>query len=295
MEETDELYDVRNNFYLGDYQGCLQAAQAARPSTDSVREERDCFLYRSYIAQGNYSLVLGEVDESNSTIALRAVRLLALYHSGEKHKPKVLDTIKSLMSDGISSNSAMLQLVSAVVYFREKNIDEALRAVHASRSLEAIALGVQLYIAMNRVPYAEKELKRMQALSEDATMTQLANAWTCLALGGSKCQEGYQIYQELSDRHGSTVKLLNGMAAAQIMQGNFEEADALLQDALKKNASDSDTLANLITVSIHLKKPPEIAARCQKTLDEQAYVHPLVADIRAMNDAFDRSALKFAL
>ena len=62
-------------------------------------------------------------------------------------------------------------------------------------------------------------------------------------------------------------------------QGAFEEAETLLQEALTKAPSDPDTLANLITVTQHLDKAPEISTRLLAQLKAKAPGHPLVTSL----------------
>lgn len=80
----------------------------------------------------------------------------------------------------------------------------------------------------------------------------------------TKIQDAIYIYEELIDKYGGTLFLLNGIAVAKMQMGLFEEAETALQDSLTKNTSDADTLANLIVVSQHLDRPQEVINRYLK-------------------------------
>lgn len=51
-------------------------------------------------------------------------------------------------------------------------------------------------------------VQAMSAVDDDSTLTQLAIAWTGLAMGGSKAQEAAYAFQELGDKYTWTVRLL---------------------------------------------------------------------------------------
>ncbi|RVX00518.1 Coatomer subunit epsilon-1 [Vitis vinifera] len=103
------------------------------------------------------------------------------------------------------------------------------------------ALNVQIFLKMHRSDYAEKQLKIMQQMDEDHTLTQLANAWLNLAVGGSKIQEAYLIFQDFSEKYQMTGLILNGKAVCCMHMGHFDEAESLLLEALNK-ASDINKL-----------------------------------------------------
>ena len=49
-----------------------------------------------------------------------------------------------------------------------------------------------------------------------------------------KAQDAAYIFEELIDKHGSSATLLNGLAVSKMQQGQFEEAETHLQDAINK-------------------------------------------------------------
>ena len=52
--------------------------------------------------------------------------------------------------------------------------------------------------------------------------------------GPTKANEAMLVYEELIDKYGSSALLLNGLAAAKMQLGLFEEAEAHLLEALTK-------------------------------------------------------------
>lgn len=61
MSEPDDLFTLRNHFWLGSYQLAIAEGSGLGRLPESLRVERDEFIYRSYLALGQYSIVLEEV------------------------------------------------------------------------------------------------------------------------------------------------------------------------------------------------------------------------------------------
>ena len=75
----DELFDVRNAYFMGNYQLCIKEAQKIKNTVnDAIKLTRDVFMYRSYLCQKKFSVIMDEISNL-STVELRAVRLLAEY------------------------------------------------------------------------------------------------------------------------------------------------------------------------------------------------------------------------
>ncbi|XP_008658333.1 uncharacterized protein [Zea mays] len=85
MASPDLLFNLRNLFYLGAYQAAinnidilgLDAAAAA---------ERDAIVFRSYIALGSYQVRTHLASGASAATSLQAVKLLALYLTGDKRR-----------------------------------------------------------------------------------------------------------------------------------------------------------------------------------------------------------------
>ncbi|XP_006356904.1 coatomer subunit epsilon-1-like isoform X2 [Solanum tuberosum] len=280
----DPLFGLRNNFYIGAYQAAINNSDVPNLSADDA-VERDTLVYRSYIALGSYQLVINEIDDSAAT-PLQAVKLLALYLSSPDNKETVITSLHELLGDSAIGNNPILRLIAGIVFMHEQDYNEALKHTNAGGTMELHALNVQIFIKMHRSDYAEKQLRIMQQADEDHTLTQLANAWLNLAVGGSKIQEAYLIFQDFSEKNQMTSPILNGKAVCCMHMGNFDEAETLLLEALNKDTKDSETLANLVVCSLHLGKP---YTRYLSQLKISHPDHMLVGRAASAEEIFDRA------
>ncbi|KAL9452945.1 hypothetical protein AB3S75_005669 [Citrus x aurantiifolia] len=280
----DHLFNLRNNFYLGAYQAAINNSDLTNLSPDDA-VERDCLVYRSYIALGSYQLVISEIDESAAT-PLQAVKLLALYLSSPDNKESTISSLKEWLSDPAIGSNATLRLIAGIIFMHEEDYNEALKHTNAGGTMELHALNVQIFLKMHRSDYAERQLRAMQQIDEDHTLTQLANAWLNLAVGGSKIQEAYLIFQDFSEKYPMTGLILNGKAVCCMHMGNFDEAEGLLLDALNKDAKDPETLANLVVCSLHQGKSTS------RYLNQLKLTHPdhmLVKRASSGDESFERA------
>ncbi|XWS17981.1 hypothetical protein CRYUN_Cryun32bG0003100 [Craigia yunnanensis] len=230
-------------------------------------------------------LVINEIDDSAAT-PLQAVKLLALYLSNPHDKESTISSLKEWLADPAIGNNAILRLIAGIVFMHEEDYNEALKHTNAGGTMELHALNVQIFIKMHRSDYAERQLRVMQQIDEDHTLTQLANAWLNLAMGGSKIQEAYLIFQDFSEKYTMTGLILNGKAVCCMHMGNFDEAETLLLEALNKDAKDPETLANLVVCSLHLGKSSS------RYLSQLKLTHPehiLVKRASSAEDSFERA------
>ena len=106
-------------------------------------------------------------------------------------------TLNEWLTGPQTGNPSTLQLIAAIIYLHEDNTKDALRCIHLGATMEHLALTTQIYLQMNRPELAQKTVRSMQQADEDATLTQLAIAWTHLATGGAKLQEAAYIFDEV--------------------------------------------------------------------------------------------------
>jgi len=288
---------VRNSYYLGLYQQCINEAQRVKVPDAGKSIERDVFMYRAYIAQQKYSVVLSEITNSSAS-QLQAVRLYAEYLQAAAHQPEQLDDLVKSVESKLSANTdvenTILPLLAASIYFHQSNSDAALRVLHNTESLEASALGVQVLLSINRVDLAKKELKLMIDADEDATLTQLAQAWLNLAIGGDKLQDAYYIFQEMADKNQASSLLLNGQASCLIGQNKIDEAESVLQEAINKDPDCPETLINMVVLSQQLGKAAEVTNRYISQLKSSHQYHSYINDMTVKEHEFDRLVLQYA-
>jgi len=294
-QEPDDLYTLRNRFWLGDYQMAIAEGNNLSRSVkdEQLKVEKDEFVYRSYIGLGQYGIVLNEVKE-DAPVRLQAVKLLAEYFEAkDKNSEDVADIVKRVdemaAKYGSSKTESTAQLVCAFVYDREDRNEEAFKAIHLQTNLEQMVLWAQLCLKIWRTDLAAEHYAKLQKIDEDAPLTQLVGAWVNLAHGGDKVKEAAFAYEELIDKFDASISLLNGVACCHMHLGEFDEAEKYLLQAISKGPNP-ETLVNLLAVSIHLNKDQEVQDRYISQLKTQYPSHPSVVKMIRCEDAFDRVA-----
>lgn len=292
--ENDVLFEIKNAYCIGNFQQCINEAQKAKLNSPSQQLEKDVFMYRAYVAQRKYGVVINEI-RSSSPPELQSVRTLALYLAGDADKKfDIVNNLEEKLKAVGDADGNTVLLMGALIYYHEQNYDAVLRLLQKSDHLECCALMLQTYLKINRADLAKKELKKMKSLDEDCTITQLCQAWLNLYKGGEKLQEAYYIFQELGDKYSSTPLLLNGQAASLLAMAKHEEAEPLLQEALDKDPNCPETLINMIVLSQHLGKPLEVCSRYLNQLKDTHNDHPFVQEYRSKEQEFERLVKQYA-
>jgi hypothetical protein len=65
--EPDELYTLRNLFWLGNYQLAINEANTLNKLPSHLVIEKQEYVYRSYIALEQYHIVMNEIKENAKT------------------------------------------------------------------------------------------------------------------------------------------------------------------------------------------------------------------------------------
>ena len=284
----DELFSLKNLFNLGCYQQAISEAISAHPSSDESNIEAKFFMYRAYIEQGQYRLVLDEV-RADAPPSLLAVKTLAAYLSG--NTGVAVEQIKELL--GNAAGNWHVLLVAATIFCHEKDFKSALQHTHQNTQLDVMALVTYIYLALHRTELAKKHLAAMQAQDDDATLTKLAAGWVAMHEGGDKYQDALYEFQELGEKYSMSLMLLNSMAVCQMQMGKFRDAEELLQQAQSKSSNDVNTMANMAVCAQHLEKAPEVINRYVNQLKDAAPKHPWAERHDELTASFDRCAAQF--
>jgi coatomer protein complex subunit epsilon len=297
--DVDELWSMRNQFAVGNFDAALNEAEMARIDDQKSKTERDFYVARALLAKGEVSRVLKEVPETHPALELRALRQLALVlspavASAPEQRQKSLATLKAWSEQDATANAG-LALMTGIAFSAAGDANEALRALRArgQPSLEAMHLSTVIYTSMDRADAAKRVLEQMQAKDEDSTITQLSAAWVALALGGEeKNREAVYILQELIGKWQATPLLVGALSVALLQQGKFADAEKALAHCQQANPSEASLLVNRIACAQHENKSTAELMALLKALSPN---HSFFAGLAAQSSAFDQAAKAYAL
>jgi len=301
-DTVDELYDVKTAYYIGAFAQCINVAQKAKVgNNDDLKLERDCYVYRSYVNQKKYGVIFDEIRDSTSEPALKAIRLYAGFMNNIKSDDALSSAVSSFeqLFSGLDPQAKLAWLPSVLLascYYHAGDTDGAMRTLAGavSDALEIKALMIQCLLAIDRVDLARKELRKMQEIDEDATITQLAGAWCSLFIGGEKLQDSYYTFQELADKTKSTSLLLNGMAAAYLGQNKQDEADGVISESQQLDDNCAETLINAIKNRFLAGRGIESGTRFLSELRSNHSNHLYMKDFAKKEAEFDMLAAQYA-
>lgn len=292
-EINQTLFDARNFYYIGNFLNCINTVV---PEQSTGTPELLAYAYYAYLAIDSGRLISGEIKENNPTALIAFRHVLDYIEKPAKREEIVQYFVEKVQEQqqGTKTDDTNIWLIAAAIVFcREELYDNALKSLHGIDDLECMAVTIQCLLKLNRVDLAKQMLTKMQEKSDDATLTQLAQAWVGIALGGEHITEAYHIFQEFCDKYSPTPLLLNGKAVCHIGQEKYEDAEDVLKEALAKKHNDYDTLINMIVLSHLTGKGSEVANRYIEQLKQFYPDSSFVTDYSKKEDEFDRLSLQY--
>lgn len=246
-------------------------------------------MYRSYLATNRYRVVLDEISVSNSGDLL-AVRLFADYLLNKNKFADLIELFEKKIRGSEEIHNAW-KVIASIMYIHENQLEEALRVLNGSSDLECQAIQVYIFLRMNRLDLAKKILTVMTEKSEDDTLTQLAQAWLNIEIGGEKLQDAHYIFDDFKDKLTPSVLLLNNLAVCALGQHKFsddEETQNYLREGLDKEPNNYDLLVNYIFLTQQTDKNAEtVVNRYVSLLRETCKNSELVEDLAKKEIEFD--------
>ncbi|XP_064546890.1 coatomer subunit epsilon [Drosophila montana] len=282
------LFDARNEYYIGNFMGSINFVL---PEQGTAGAELLSYMYLSYLAIDSGRIIASDIKE-NTTTPLLALRLV---HEAFEQPSRTEELLEKL-TDKVASDedeTNIWHIATAIVYCYDGQFENALKILHGSNNLESMALSVQCLLRLQRVDLAKQLVAKMQEISDDATLTQLAQAWVALAQGTEQMQDAFHIYQEFCEKFKPTPALLNGQAVVHLGLERYEEAEAVLRESLTKKHNDYDTLINMMVLSHLTGKSTETITRYWEQLRQFYPKSDFVIDLDKKSAEFDRLCLEY--
>lgn len=133
MDEESILFGLRNLFTVGNYQTVINEVSSSTGLFSSeAKLEAQTYLYRSYVAQGKYNLVVNDIGAENPEASLRAIQLLASYLADkQKNTETFVAKANELLEEGSNRINAVVQVVLATIMVHAGHLEDALRMLHS--------------------------------------------------------------------------------------------------------------------------------------------------------------------
>eukprot|EP00408_Alexandrium_pacificum_P018414 CAMPEP_0171184000 /NCGR_PEP_ID=MMETSP0790-20130122/15567_1 /TAXON_ID=2925 /ORGANISM="Alexandrium catenella, Strain OF101" /LENGTH=339 /DNA_ID=CAMNT_0011648991 /DNA_START=65 /DNA_END=1082 /DNA_ORIENTATION=+ len=287
----DELQEVRDNFYVGNFQKAFQLCESTTASNDISQAELGATLARCCLSLQIFDRL--KVMQNSEVPGQRACAILAviLKSKNEQQKGAAKERLAALAKETQDMSSAMLAAISLAI---DGSYADAVQLTKAHPTLEMQALAVFFCLICNQVTMAEKLLHEMSGSNDDSASYRLATAAVKLATGDP--EEAYLTYCDLTtqlppsegdDSGTGSVLLQTGKALANMQRGMYTEAVDDLTRAAALAPNDPDVLVNLCCCMTHLEKKDDFQQNYAK-LEQACPTHPYVVKTQSISSVFAR-------
>ncbi|PHH88132.1 hypothetical protein CDD83_7936 [Cordyceps sp. RAO-2017] len=281
-----ELINIQNHFHQGQYQEVVDFDTSSFSPENSLPAR--VLQLRARIALGQANDVLAQV-KGKSEPEMEAIGALAELSLGKK--ASAVQTIEKLASS--AADNVTVQIVGGTVLQAAGKSEEALALLSQHQaSLEAVSLIVQIHLEQNRTDLAVKEVTAARRWAQDSLLVNLAEAWVGLREGGEKYQQAFYVFEELAQAPStSSIRSLVSQAVCEIHLGRLEEAQAALEQALKKDPEYVEAIANMLVLKAISGSD---ATESMESLKKLGPDHRLLVDLEEKSALFDKAASKYS-
>ncbi|PSR90348.1 coatomer subunit epsilon [Coniella lustricola] len=286
-----ELINIHAAFHQYQYESVLNDFDPSSFSPENHLAARVLQL-RARIALGQAEEVAEEVKGEDKPELIAVSALATLRQGDEDAAAKIVEDLLESSGDSAGEN-AIVQVLGGTVLAAAGKGEEALALLGRHQgNLDAVALIVQLYLQQNRNDLAVKEVTAARRWAQDSILVNMAESWVGLRLGGEKYQQAFYVFEELAQAPStSSAQTLVAQAVAELHLGRTEEAQAALDQALKKDPEYAEAIANSAVLQVIIgKQPTELLA----SLKSAAPKHSLIVDLEEKSQLFDSAASKFS-
>ncbi|KAL7942128.1 coatomer subunit epsilon [Trichoderma barbatum] len=281
-----ELINIHTHFYQSQYQEVIDFDTSSFSSENALPAR--LLQLRARLALGQAEDVLADV-QGEAVPDLEAVGALAEYTLGKTDS--ALETIEKLAAS--TADNVTVQVIGGTVLQAAGKSEEALALLSQHQgSLDAVALIVQIHLQQNRTDLALKEVTAARRWAQDSLLVNLAEAWVGARVGGEKYQQAFYVYEELAQGSSTfSVQSLIAQAVCEIHLGRLEEAQTALEQAIQKEPTNAEGIANLLVLnSISGNNTEELLESLKKVNPN----HQLVLDLEEKSSLFDKAAAKYS-
>lgn len=206
------------------------------------------------------------------------------------------DQLKSL-AGGDPNPTA--QLTAAQVCLASDDTAAAWTFVSNASTPEMIACKFQILLKLDRLDLAQQQLALLKRENEESVLAELCSVYLQLHQGSSQAAEAEHTLNSLAEQYGPSVFLLNLLASALAVQGDYAAAETKLQEALKDFAEiqpQHETQINLVAALHQQNKKAEAAAVIDELMGTTKPTSTSLAfkeGLQRVTTAFEREAVKY--